>query len=896
MSETPYPKIISRLNLILFVCFLLFAVSHLWVALLNINEETKAVSPEESPQVAALYRYYLYPYWTSMVTAVLSAALAAAGAFLSLRLRAATAFRWAAFGLFVLFAAAVGVSFFVSLAGIIFAGVALFFIYALYEVADGAAAARFGEFCRSVSAVTYLGLVRFLVKVLLVFAASGAAVLLVEAALYTTKFGNSYFAYSDFFTYLGFGTAVGAIAGASMSLVALVPAVVFYFAARLARLAKDGRVHVVFAFLLPVWFGLLTGTTFYMIVSKVFWEEIRDLGLHESTTVLAFLSGYLLVMTTCINFRFILKNLPPATKRSKPFATGDYAVYLVISFVAIPLFLLSILRRLWSKSPYIHSGVFFAVALVSAGAILAVFGGMNYPELIEYSYGVSDLYSTMMIGAVICTMFILVRFLGWRSSPRLRLGVPVTVVLLAAAFFAFKHLDKSQQMRLIMYEYAPLGKTMYALVNNPSPELLGRGEEPEDVFEPYGARHGTLPADPGVQDFSAELPPIILIIADAARPDRMNTDGYKRQTTPVLKKFAEDDAVVLTNMRSTSTATHCGMKNLFAGSFSSRCMKDLKTPGKFFTNELLEAGYGRFFISHFHGDINGVSMEAFTRSIPEKERWRFEPIVPYEEKEKTEEALKKIAAYEKEIENKRLEKKGYFVYLHFNATHFPWKHYQDHSKYYPGATYYGESKEDLYDEDMTYVDITIGRFFDGLKEIRRDGKSVYDRAIIIVTADHGTGLNDHGKYVTFLSYEENIRVPFLIKIPGVEPRRVDVPCVGLDVAPTIVNLFRRGVKSRFDGISLLPLITGREKTVDREFLVFFMAFKDSYALIQNNRWKLIYHRDPSRNYYLLYDLKEDSKETRNLSDKMREKCEEMKKVLERFLWEGRGTYDNPRHY
>jgi arylsulfatase A-like enzyme len=110
----------------------------------------------------------------------------------------------------------------------------------------------------------------------------------------------------------------------------------------------------------------------------------------------------------------------------------------------------------------------------------------------------------------------------------------------------------------------------------------------------------------------------------------------------------------------------------------------------------------------------------------------------------------------------------------------------------------------------------------------------------------------------------------------------------------VVNLVQRGVENRFDGVSLLPLMTGNDTIIDREFIINICAFHDSYALIQNNRWKLIYFRD--RKYYMLYDLQNDPHERRNLADEMPEKCRELIAVLERFLWQGRGAYANPYHY
>jgi arylsulfatase A-like enzyme len=113
---------------------------------------------------------------------------------------------------------------------------------------------------------------------------------------------------------------------------------------------------------------------------------------------------------------------------------------------------------------------------------------------------------------------------------------------------------------------------------------------------------------------------------------------------------------------------------------------------------------------------------------------------------------------------------------------------------------------DCYDSCVAYVDEQIGALFD---ELRRRG--VLERTIVIVTADHGEGLGEHGLFDHGESlYRTEIRVPLLISLPsgGAAGTVVD-PFVSLrDIPATIAELVSPGTKPPFPGRSLAGLLHG----------------------------------------------------------------------------------------
>jgi choline-sulfatase len=123
---------------------------------------------------------------------------------------------------------------------------------------------------------------------------------------------------------------------------------------------------------------------------------------------------------------------------------------------------------------------------------------------------------------------------------------------------------------------------------------------------------------------------------------------------------------------------------------------------------------------------------------------------------------------------------------------FIWTHLRD-----PHAPYAA------YERGVTSADAALGTFISSLP------KSVADRTLIIVTADHGESLGQHGERTHgVFAYEGALRVPLVMAGPGVEPRVVRAPVASLaDVTPTALQLLNLTAGAT-DGRSLLPAMRG----------------------------------------------------------------------------------------
>lgn len=165
---------------------------------------------------------------------------------------------------------------------------------------------------------------------------------------------------------------------------------------------------------------------------------------------------------------------------------------------------------------------------------------------------------------------------------------------------------------------------------------------------------------------------------------------------------------------------------------------------------------------------------------------------------------------------------------------------------------------------------------------------VADRTVVIFTSDNG-GLDNGGRPTDNAplrsgkgyAYEGGIRVPFLVRWPGVTtPGSVsDQPVCSIDIFPTILKAAGIDLpKDRdIDGLSLVDhLKTGGSKSLDRNELIWhFPHYRHApgpYSIIRRGDWKLIHFYEGTQE---LYNLQDDISEATDLSKTMPDKAKEL---------------------
>lgn len=169
---------------------------------------------------------------------------------------------------------------------------------------------------------------------------------------------------------------------------------------------------------------------------------------------------------------------------------------------------------------------------------------------------------------------------------------------------------------------------------------------------------------------------------------------------------------------------------------------------------------------------------------------------------------------------------------------------------------------------LASVDESLGGL---LRLLEQSGE--LDRTLVIVTSDHGYFYGEHGLSVERrLAYEEGIRIPLLMRLPGVIPpqSRPAEMVLTLDLAPTLLELAGITPSEALQGRSLLPLFKGENRGWRGDFLIEYYSDKVfprihlmGYRAIRTESWKLIHYMElPGMDE--LYDLKVDPYEMKNL--------------------------------
>lgn len=149
-----------------------------------------------------------------------------------------------------------------------------------------------------------------------------------------------------------------------------------------------------------------------------------------------------------------------------------------------------------------------------------------------------------------------------------------------------------------------------------------------------------------------------------------------------------------------------------------------------------------------------------------------------------------------------------------------------------------------------------------LEELKAQGR--YENTCIIFTSDHGDNLGQHSMYQKMEMYEEAVKVPFVIKVPGENAGSSDGVISHLDIKPTICEL--AGIDDKTgDGISLLPIIRG-EKPDENRIVFSQYSGNPGYGTIRraavSKRYKYVYD---NQRQHELYDLEKDPHEMKNVA-------------------------------
>jgi len=366
---------------------------------------------------------------------------------------------------------------------------------------------------------------------------------------------------------------------------------------------------------------------------------------------------------------------------------------------------------------------------------------------------------------------------------------------------------------------------------------------------------------------SSESPPdILLITLDTTRADRIGAYGYQKARTPVLDQLAREGVLferAISPAPLTLPVHACLLTGLYPPEHGLRTNgygklpEQLPTMAEILSDEGYEAGafVASFVLDHKFGLNRGF--EVYDDNLADAKP--------------TQDAIHRFR-------DGRLVVDAALKWLGLPRSQpvFCWVHlYDPHAPYEAHTAEFGDDFADsLYDGEIAYTDLQVGRLIEYLKE--------HPRTIVIVAGDHGESLGDHFELQHgYTLYDSTQHVPFIIKgfpdsVPGT---RISSTVSLVDLLPTVTDLVGQPQPNGISGRSLKAGLLGQSTLESR---VCYGGTDDPFLQnawsplrsLTTDGWRYIRTTRPE-----LYDLVADPQELKNLASEMPERVQEMDQQL-----------------
>ena len=218
---------------------------------------------------------------------------------------------------------------------------------------------------------------------------------------------------------------------------------------------------------------------------------------------------------------------------------------------------------------------------------------------------------------------------------------------------------------------------------------------------------------------------------------------------------------------------------------------------------------------------------------------------------------------------------------------FLWLHYYDpHQPLAPPAPWNQLFAADPYAGEIAYADESFGTIVARLREL-----GVWDRTLVVVTADHGEGIGEHEEAThSLLLYEGTLRVPLIVRVPGGSKGRVVAePVSTVDVTPTVLELLGVALPEGLHGVSLVPAMTGQAPPPGRGLYAETLSPRLAHRWGELRAWRegsLKYIHGPRPE---LYDLASDAAELAPLSNRRTDGARLRESLAEFLARESQGS-------
>ncbi len=351
---------------------------------------------------------------------------------------------------------------------------------------------------------------------------------------------------------------------------------------------------------------------------------------------------------------------------------------------------------------------------------------------------------------------------------------------------------------------------------------------------------------------------LLIVCVDTLRADELGAYGAKPTRTPALDRLA-GESVVFERAHVAASWTLPSVGALFTSqvpsttklwTFESRLSHEFTTLAERFQ----AAGFATHGIaSHIYFDDQYGLQQGFESF--DDELCHRSGEAGWKEITSPEVSAKAVAWLEQRAA--RADGAPWLLFVHFFDAHLP---YLDHQAADPHDAV--RSERERYRSEIAFTDGHVGALLEALE---RAGLAADTNVLFF--SDHGEAFLEHPpiRRHSYGLYEEELRVPLFLRVPGFAPRRVPEPVRTVDLLPTLLELHGLATTDRaeLDGVSLVPALRGAPHAGRPQLAE--IRLKDGFhanALVRG-RHKLI--EDVSNGRLRLFDLEADPGEQRDLA-------------------------------
>lgn len=373
-----------------------------------------------------------------------------------------------------------------------------------------------------------------------------------------------------------------------------------------------------------------------------------------------------------------------------------------------------------------------------------------------------------------------------------------------------------------------------------------------------------------------EIRHILLISIDTCRADHLGCYGYPRKTSPNIDTLAAE-AVLFNNAFTPVPITLASHSSMLTGTIPPYHKVRENTSYRLGSLNLTLAE-----ILQKKGFVTGAVVGAF---VLDSQFGLDQGFDTYNDELKEEENVlftfnERSAEEVTEVAKRWLDERrndDFFLFIHYFDPHASYKWHRR----FPFTSVSGRhGLIDGYDSEIAYTDFCIGQVIKKLEDL-----GLYDSTLLIITADHGESLGDHSeKTHGYFIYNSTLRVPLIVKVPaGPEGKKIDEIVSLIDIVPTVCGFLGISVPSHVQGRDLSVLFAGESDCTDDRYLYCESLMPTVFGLgpflgLVSNRWKYIHTLNPE-----LFDLANDSQESRNLLEQQPDQARIMRDRLELIL-------------